>query len=780
MNEVFKDYLGKFVLVYLDDILVYSKNEEEHKEHLRIVLRLLREHRLYGRLAKSDFGKIEMPFLGHVVSADGISVDPAKTAVIQTWEIPTSLRDVQSFLGFANWFRMYIPGYSQRVTPLTRLTRKNVHSQWTPECQACFDWLKRCLQNPPVLALANFAQQFEVRADASSTGVGAVLMQGGRPLAYESASFSPAERNYTIGEQELLAVVFALRKWRTYLEGNPHPVRIVTDHMPLTYLPTKGTLGPRQVRWSEYLSRFHLEWVHTAGKDNVADALSRLPCLAAFVITRSRTQSQSQSEAKLPTAPVPIADSQPSPAPMEAEPLVQSSQQPDIQTSKIGQEDFLAQVRAGYTTDAWLENKANRRQLSQSVVLWWRKGTLYIPDIPALKEECLSHVHDHPYAGHVGMDRTADLLTRLYWWPGCQQSAQEYVRTCGACQRNKPLNVKKAGLLQPMPIPGRPWASVGIDFITHLPMTKNGHNAIFVAVDRCTKMVHLMPTTDKVTAAGTARLFIDNVVKLHGVPEDFVSDRDPRFMGKFWQAFCQSQGIDKSMSSAFHPETDGQTERVNRILVEMLRNYVDPTQDDWDEHLTAAEFAINNAYQKSIKTTPFMLNYGQNPLTPASLRIPRVQNPEALTLTGTLQERLARAKKYLEAAQSRQKAYADKGRRPQEFNVGDEVLLSTSNISFKGVGAPKLMPRYIGPYKVVKRIGATSYELELAANMRIHDVFHVSLLKPYVPGRGIHPPPPQLTSDGTVEFEVDRILKHEDRRYRGKGLTPHLSIYKEP
>ena len=223
-----------------------------------------------------------------------------------------------------------------------------------------------------------------------------------------------------------------------------------------------------------------------------------------------------------------------------------------------------------------------------------------MPDSQSLREQCLSHVHDHPYAGHVGMKRTAELLSRLYWWHGCQIAVQEYVRSCEPCQRNKPLNIKKAGVLQPMPIPGRPWASVGIDFITHLFVTRNGHNAIFVAVDSSTKMVHLMPTADKVPAVDAARLFIDNVDKLHGLPDYFVSDRDPRFPDKFWQAFCQSQGIQTRMSTAFHPETDGQTERVNRILIEMLRNYIDPTQDDWDEHLTAAEFAINNAYQESI------------------------------------------------------------------------------------------------------------------------------------------------------------------------------------
>ena len=278
-----------------------------------------------------------MPFLGQVVSAEGISVDPDKTAAVQRWEPPDSVREVQSFLGFANWFRMYIPGYSQKIAPLTHLTRKGVPFIWTSACQSCFDWLKGCLQQPPVLALPDFEQQFEVRADASSTGVGAVFMQGGRPLACESASFDPAERNYTIGEQELLAVVFVLRKWRTYLEGYPHPVRIVTDHMPLTYLPTKGTLGPRQVRWSEYLSRFHLEWVHTAGKHNIADVLSRMPSLAALDMTRARAQSQAESQAQVTPMPTSAADSQ-------AE-LVQTSPKPHVNVTMANSDTVATQQR---------------------------------------------------------------------------------------------------------------------------------------------------------------------------------------------------------------------------------------------------------------------------------------------------------------------------------------------------------------------------------------------------------------------------------------------------
>ena len=532
-----------------------------------------------------------VPFLGHLIGSEGIRPDPAKTAAIQGWTTPRSVKEVQGYLGFANWFRHYLQGYSQQVASLTRLTKKNVLFNWTPDCEKAFQWIKKALQSAPVLALPDFEQPFEVRSDASGSGVGAVLMQNGRPVAYESAAFAPVERNYTIGEQELLAVVFALRKWRAYLEGSPHPVKIVTDHQPLTYLPTKGTLGSRQVSWSEYLARFHLEWVHTPGLKNVADALSRMPCLTLYVTTRSRAHRE--KGVAEPTAPAlategsqmcPRANGTPrAPSPVSTPtcrkakgaaeapsteaatevtptdvPAAAASEQDD--QAQINQDQFLAELRGAYQGDAWLKDKHHRKVLRQHHDFWWRGDALYIPEEGSLRHECIRNIHDHPFSGHVGMKRTEELLRRLYWWPSCQADVNRYVQICESCQRNKPTNVKPAGLLQPLPIPGRPWASVGIDFITHLPVTKFGHTAIFVCVDRCSKMVHLVPTSDKVTAAETAKLFIDNVVKLHGVPEDFVSDRDARFTGKFWEAFCEQMGIDRKMSTAFHPETDGQTE----------------------------------------------------------------------------------------------------------------------------------------------------------------------------------------------------------------------------
>ena len=272
MNDVFRDYLGGFVVVYLDDIMVYSKDpkeelqEEKHKGVLEQVLLKMREQRLYGKLSKSFFGLHEIPWLGHILSRDGIRPDPAKTEVVSQWPPPTNVKELQAFLGFTNWFRQYMQGYSQHIAALTKLTRKNHAFIWDVECEKAFQWVKDALANAPVLAHPDFTKQFTVWTDASIDGVGGVLQQDKRPIAYESARFSPAERNYTIGEQELLAVIHALKKWRVYLEGGQYPIKLRTDHQPLTYLPTKGVLGSRQVRWSEYLSRFDIEWEYIQAK----------------------------------------------------------------------------------------------------------------------------------------------------------------------------------------------------------------------------------------------------------------------------------------------------------------------------------------------------------------------------------------------------------------------------------------------------------------------------------------------------------------------------------
>ena len=277
MNDVLKDVIGKFVLVYLDDIVIFSRSEEEHMLHLKIVLEVLRRHivKLYAKLSKCKFVQSELKFLGHIISAKGIQVDPAKVSVVKDWPVPGSRHDMQKFLGLTNYFRKFIPGYAKLVEPLQQLTKQDKHYAWTETCNAALTGVKNALCCAPVLALPNLQRPFELICDASGVGLGAVLIQDGRPIAFWAKRLSEAEQNYPVGEQEMLAVVHALELWHCYLDGQDF--KVVTDHSPNVFFSNKKLLNPRQKRWSERIQPYKFEWEYIPGRINVADPLSRHP-----------------------------------------------------------------------------------------------------------------------------------------------------------------------------------------------------------------------------------------------------------------------------------------------------------------------------------------------------------------------------------------------------------------------------------------------------------------------------------------------------------------------
>src|SRR5690349_20952584 len=369
----------------------------------------------------------------------------------------------------------------------------------------------------------------------------------------------------------------------------------------------------------------------------------------------------------------------------------------------------------------------------------------------------------------------------MFYWPRMNNQVRQYVKSCDSCQRIKASQQVPGGLLQPLPIPTHPWEQVSMDFIVHLPKTKAGFDAIVVFVDTFSKMTHFAPTKTTATAPDTARLFFDHIFRLHGLPTSIVSDRDAKFTSKFWKTLFQTLGTKLAMSTAFHPQTDGQTERANRTLEDMLRAFTSYRQDDWDLQLTAAEFACNNAPNASTGMSPFKINAGRDPHSPYG---PSLKIPDQIPASHDFLEEISNATKIdhdaLVLAKANQERNANKSRRDVQFEVNDQALLSSSHINLASQAkrpSKKLQHRFIGPYQIIQKISPVAYKLAIPDTLKIHPVFHVSILRPYTDPDSIthrspsSPPPAPISIQDHDEFEVERILDHRKQHNHQEYLV---------
>ncbi|KAL5574029.1 hypothetical protein UlMin_023626 [Ulmus minor] len=643
MNRVFRAYLDKFVIVFIDDILIYSRSREEHAEQLRTVLSTLSEHRLYAKFSKCEFWLDRVQFLGHVISRDGIS-----------WPVPTNVTEIRSFLGLAGYYRRFVEGFSTLAAPLTALTKKDRRYEWTDKCERSFQELKKRLTSAPILVLPTDVTDFTVYCDASRIGLGAVLMQNGRVIAYASRQLKVHEKNYPTHDLELAAVVFALKIWRHYLYGAR--CQIFTDHKSLKYIFTQKELNMRQRRWLELVKDYDCEILYHPGKAN---------CWKEQVLEGKN-------------------------------------------------------VEFSVTTDG---------------ILHFR-GRLCIPNDAELKEQLLSEAHATPYSVHPGATKMYQDLKGRFWWSGMKKEVAEYVAKCLICQKVKAEHQRPGGELQPLDIPEWKWDQITMDFVVGLPRTTKGHDAIWLAA-----------------------LYVQEIVRLHGVPKSIVSDRDARFTSKFWKSVQRAMGTSLNFSTAFHPQTDGQSERTIQILEDMLRACVLDFKGTWNRYLSLIEFSYNNSYQATIGMAPYEALYGR-------------RSPEFVEDTT---QAVKKIQTRMKSAQSRQKSYADKRRRPLEFQVGDSVFLKVS--PFKGVirfgKRGKLNPRYIGPYEILERVGKTAYRLALPPNLAsVHNVFHVSMLKKYVSDKShvLEQEPIEIHEDLSFEEKPVQILDYKIKTLRNKDI----------
>ncbi|KAJ9519373.1 hypothetical protein QJQ45_023169 [Haematococcus lacustris] len=810
MNDIFRQELDDHVIVYLDDILIFSRTHEEHAKHLDRVLSLLRQHKLYAKLSKCEFGKSQTEFLGHIITSTGIACDPNKVAAINSWPVPTTVHEVRSFLGLANYYRRFVNNFSTIAEPLTALTQADGHDKqgkvtWTSAQQSAFDALKHALTSAPILIAPDPTQPYTLRCDASGIGIGAVLSQGTGPaervVAYHSRKLLPAERNYPTHEQELLSLVEALKVWRHYLLGAHFT--LLTDNWANKHLQTQPRLdSKRQARWMEVLQEYNCHIDHIPGKHNVvADALSRRADYQLYISvlgvnttegasnvlgieipnkhnTANTSEHTNTTEGASNVLGIEIPNKYNTTNTLENTntPLPTSNTQlkQTIRDTANSDEEYQRHKAAAAT------GKARLFRIEGDLMYHIGRGTrrLYIPVGP-MRTALLCEAHDIPISGHLGRDKTYQQLSRHYFWPRMAASVHDYVRTCPCCQRNKSNTAKPIGLLHPLPVPQHRWEQVSMDLITQLPSTAAGHDAIVVFVDMLTKMIHAVPTTTTVSASILARTFFDHVFRLHGLPKVIVSDRDPRFTSTFWTELFRLTGTHLNMSTANHPQTDGQTERANRTLEDMLRNFVSPYHDDWDTHLTAAEFAYNSSTHAATGFTPFHLNSGQEPHTPLSLSAPTPDHaPAEKESAPAFLQRMAAdisvAKHHLHNAQERATKYANAKRQDHVFKVGDQVYLADSFFTHAQIAQSaadhatrKFSPRQHGPFRVLEVVTPVALRLEFPPVWKsMHPVVHVSHVKVHndgsamFPTRNPAPPPEPEIIDGEAHFHVQEFRKH--------------------
>jgi hypothetical protein len=744
---------------YIDDIGIGTtpdssgklSNEEFHIKAIREVLQLCREHRLFLKPSKCLFLQPQMKFLGFIINGESISMDPTKIAGVKDWPTPTNLKELRSFIGFINFYRRFLNDFSTIARPLNDLTKKDVPFIWSPICNEAFEKLKKLVTSAPVLSLPDMERPYLLETDASNYAYGAILSQKQKddrwhPVAFMSKSMTPAERNYDVHDKELLAVVRALEEWRQFLMGAKHTTEVLTDHQNLLYFRQAQNLNRRQARWAMFLENFNILLRHRPGnQSSKPDALSRRA-------DHDIGKEDNQGVTVLPD-----------------QMFKETINNTEIRFSfreQLVREQARDPIIAEFNTTRESDKLPPGWTRHEDYWSFWTK--IYIP--PPLRQTIFRIFHSSPTAGHPGRDATLELIKRDYYWPNLRSDIEEWIKNCDICQRTKIIRRKPHGELKPVDPSPDPWKVLTTDLIVKLPPCQ-GFDSIWTVTDKGTRMIHIAPTNETLDSEGAHKLYMDRVWKLHGTPEKLISDRGPQFASRFSKSMNDNLGIETALSTAYHPQTDGQSERTNQEVEQVLRTVISWHQDDWVDWLPLVEFALNNRFKKALGTTPFYANYGYHPQIGS---LPKISSP--IVSVENFVKHIHQVQKdtklaLIQAAEDMKRFYDRNRRASPEFSVGQKVLLDNADLRLNRPSR-KLSERRSGPFEILERIGTHAYKLKLPSTWKtVHPVFHLSKLEPYHedPSHPNHTQPPPDILEGEPEWEVEKIL---DSR-----LSGHNKLY---
>jgi hypothetical protein len=784
-NILHKELREGWTRIYIDDIIVFSPTWEDHLIHIQ---RVCQQCILWGITlspSKCNFAFRSVAALGRIVSGLQIAVDSNKTSVVARWPPPTKIKQLQSFLGFASYYRDHIENLASMTRPLSALLSSDVAWQWTPERHAAFEKIKQALLSAAVLATPDWTRPFVVHIDASFDGLGATLSQiidgKERPIVFISRQLRDAELRYGASQLECLALVWALEKLHYYLENNTFEV--ITDCLAVKSLMNMTTPNRHMLRWQLAIQthRGNMTIRHKAGKRHTnVDALSRFPLpnddtnpaadtgeeeypslrvlsvvdLDQEFYDRIKRGYEKNDDAKLLRSILSSATPE-----MEAlVPSLSGEFQRALALGKFFLFDELLYHKEGMTTALFVADKET--QIS-------------------ILESC----HDEISSAHFSFEKTLEKVKIVAWWPKLPATVEAYTTSCETCQKSNKATGKRLGLMQKIASSRKPWEAINLDFMTSLPQAGDRHyNACLVIVDRLSKRIKLLPTHDTASAKDTAWLFWHRCWADVGLPKVMISDRDPKFTSDFWRSLFSMMGSKLALSTAHHPQTDGLAERAIQTVEDMLRRYIAFGLDyedssgfrhDWVSLLPALEMAYNSTVQSSSQRTPFELERGYTPNLPRlmPLTATSVVDRRAQAFTEMIDAARTHAQDCVDAAFEAAKKRWDEHHRPANLKPGDQVLISTKHFGLRG--HKKLHAPFVGPFTVLKLIGPNAVKLHLAEPFqKRHPVFPVSLLKPYKHApkemfgdrRAPPPPPPALVQDGEAEWEIEQILDRAEHK----------------
>lgn len=768
MNDVLMDYLDNFCMAYLDDILIYSEDVRDHEAQVAKVLVRLREAGLQADIKKCEFGVERTRYLGYILTTKGVEVDPEKVEPLRNWVRPSTVTGVKSYLGFCGFYRQFIRNFGKIAQPLTTITRPSEPFVWTEECTEAFEELRRQLL--AIQAIYHFHPELptKLETDASDGVIAGVLSQEHensvwRPLGFYSHVLVGAETNWEIHDKEMFAIVEAFKRWRPELMSTQSQVRVYSDHRSLEYFMSTKVLTSKQVRWMEYLSDFNFKIMYTAAKNNQkADILSRreqdiriqdqvkLDSRSRVLLGPSRLDNRINTELAqvfVECKPMIVSSTEPSPEPVRDDPDL-------VEQLKNQNRDSFQELRqtlpSGYT-------------IEDGLLLY--QGRLVITRNTSLCTRLIQEVHAQPSSARCSGLKTYQLLAASYYWFGMSSDCRRFVRNCIACKHAHSNQSKQQGLLQPLPIPDYPMQHLCMDF-KEFPKDKHGYDNILVFIDRLSKVSVSIPCHKDIDSRGMATLFVKWIYRFGHTPESIVSDRGPQFVSSFWKEFCRIIGVRIKLSTAYHKETDGQTEIMNKYIDQRLRPYINYYQDNWSELIPLMDRAQATLPHSSIGMTPYQLKFGREPRNSWDWQTPKPTTPleklnykDAILMAERAKDAWELAKSNMEQAQERMRTSTNRHRRPPDFTVNDKVYLSTKNLK---ISRPswKLANKWEGPFKIIEQVG-NSYRLELPKGSTIHDVFAPELLlkdpNDPLPGQASEKPQGEIIA-GEEEWELKEIL----------------------